>query len=289
MAKRRSFVFLICIICLFSAYLFWPHAAKESILYFPIDEGTTFSLSSTTLEKKAAVSANRMILRWSVQSILEKNAHLRQDIGLVFANGRLYSTIGEKTWKKDTSSLFQAKDLTVQESTLLQAVSFHYGELHEGSSFKSAQSMSAATRYAVLSKFSPPITFSVPKSRAEKEWQNTLTAYTDDRLQAVWQKGKAQYKLDVPGLSAIPLTEIAAWQTKSLPGLDRARTQKVIGQLWEGLYKNYVLGIKNGNSPPETPIGSYVPLILINRQAAMLYVLIPDRHLQFVLLKQKIS
>ncbi len=57
----------------------------------------------------------------------------------------------------------------------------------------------------------------------------------------------------------------------------------------EGLYKNYLLGIKKENGTIVDPIDSLIPLILLNKNKKELLVLIYTKENEYVLFKQKIS
>ena len=69
----------------------------------------------------------------------------------------------------------------------------------------------------------------------------------------------------------------------------RQQTYEIIGHLMEGLYKNYLLGIKKENGTIVDPIDSLIPLILLNKNKKELLVLIYTKENEYVLFKQKIS
>lgn len=56
-----------------------------------------------------------------------------------------------------------------------------------------------------------------------------------------------------------------------------------MGQLWEGLYKNYLLPIVTRNKPTDT----YVPIILLNKNHNHLLVLYEANHEKKKLIQKK--
>ncbi len=67
----------------------------------------------------------------------------------------------------------------------------------------------------------------------------------------------------------VPLTSIDMYQQKPIPTLNQQETTRVIGQLWEGIYKNYIIGISSNNKP----VKSFVPLVLLDKEGKHLMVL----------------
>ena len=52
--------------------------------------------------------------------------------------------------------------------------------------------------------------------------------------------------------------------------MSQQETDVLIGRLWEGIYKNYVI---QASESSENQLESYIPLILIDKQNTHLYVL----------------
>ena len=52
--------------------------------------------------------------------------------------------------------------------------------------------------------------------------------------------------------------------------MSQQETNVLIGRLWEGIYKNYVIPASESS---ENQLESYIPLILIDKQNTHLYVL----------------
>lgn len=82
------------------------------------------------------------------------------------------------------------------------------------------------------------------------------------------------YQVPRDKYTAVALTELADYKDKPFPGTSEADSERIKGQLWEGLYKNYVLGISDTKS--SHPIQSYIPLILFDKDGKHLLVLYED-------------
>ncbi|MGG3693662.1 hypothetical protein [Heyndrickxia ginsengihumi] len=288
--KFKYYIFLLLLVIVFVTYTIFPHQqTKESILFFPIEKEARFTKTKTSLHQTSSAFGEQYHLLWSIESTLDRKAYLRQDVGLLYENGQLKGTLGIKKWKTNTETIKEQKIVSNSESALFQAITFHYGELHNGESIRSTQKMSNAQLYMIVSPSKHASSFIHPKNKAESEWQVALNQYTTQRLQSLWIKGKAKYGLTNKELISIPLTDLYQYNQTPIRGLSIADTQKIIGQLWEGLYKNYMIGFRNENKPPMNPIGSYLPLVVINLKEKTLYVLIPTKDQDYVLLKQRIS
>ncbi|KHF31170.1 hypothetical protein LR68_00118 [Anoxybacillus sp. BCO1] len=82
------------------------------------------------------------------------------------------------------------------------------------------------------------------------------------------------------------LTELVQYNEQPFMDLTTNETETMIGNLWEGLYKNYFLGIKKQNGSMESPIGSTVPLILIKKDYSQLFVVTETADGELIILKQ---
>ena len=51
------------------------------------------------------------MVEWKLESILDRKAYLRQDVGLLYSNGRLVAKQGN--WKQNTPSLIQERQVVV--------------------------------------------------------------------------------------------------------------------------------------------------------------------------------
>jgi hypothetical protein len=279
-------------IILFSIFYFslsFPkdQPAKESIIFFPLDPNVTFTNAKTSLALMPKKINKEYSLCWNVTSTLDRKVYLRQDISLLFANGRLKETLSK--WKENSQTLLQKKTVKTKDSQLFQAISFHYGEIHEGESIRSSQKMSGEQLYVIDSAYSPLVSFRQARTPEEKEWEKVLNKTTRQLLDYKTRQLINYFSIRDKNYYHFYLLELVLFNDQPFPDLSMEKTQKIIGNLWEGLYKNYFLGIKKKDGAVVSPIGSIMPTLLISKDYDHLIVLFETSDGEKIQLIQKIS
>jgi hypothetical protein len=275
MLMKSKWVIVILLAFITSGFLFFHHGktVRESIIFFPIDESVTFTKASTSLELIGKKDDDEHIIEWDVTSFTNKEIFLRQDISLLFSDGKLVDTLSE--WEDQSQKLAQYKKIIGEDSSHYQAISLHYGEIHlENDLIRSTQAFTNDHLYVIDSEFTDLFSFKKPQTEEEYEWKEILDKVTEQHLEFSWNQLIDFYKIDQTEYEAIPLIELAKFNTDTLLGLSRDKTQEVIGSLWEGLYKNYFLGLKTKEGKVLEPNGSTMPLILIAKNHTHIVVLI---------------
>jgi len=285
--KKRTYLGLAAILC--SVIIFFiirnMNQTEESIIYFPIHPTADFPSAYTKLQFKTGKANQAYNVSWEIQSFLSKKAYLRQDISLLFVNGRLRGTLNK--WKEQTQKITVQDEYIGNGSALLQAISFHYAELHPNKNeIRSAQEMSSDQLFVIDSAETPLLIFRTPENPIEIEWAKTLTGYTNKQLQTIAERAFQKYHLQPNAFIQIPLTDLAAYSHTKLPHFSLSQSKTIIGRLWEGLYKHYFLGIKKENGTIEDPIDSTIPLILLPKTGNVLYVVFETKDGEIVALKQ---
>ncbi|WP_041638129.1 hypothetical protein [Anoxybacillus flavithermus] len=272
-------IFLLSFVIIIQAF---ERPAHEAIMFFPIDPTVYFTTAETKLSLQPKKKETRYVVDWIVTSSLDRTAYLRQDVSLLFANGRLVAT--QTKWKENGKSLIQQKQLEQKGSRLFQAISYHQGELHNGNDIRSSQKMSGDVLYVIDSSFAPLQSFRKPTTAEQKTWTNTLNKQT----QTIVNKTANQMGniLQADDYYHLYLPELVQYNEQPFMDLTTNETKIMIGNLWEGLYKNYFLGIKKQNGSIESPIGSTVPLILIQKDYSKLFVVTETADGELVILKQ---
>ncbi|WP_413308785.1 hypothetical protein AA0X95_10965 [Bacillus sp. 1P10SD] len=256
--------------------------AEESITYFPIAPNVNFTSARTSLSLIKPSS-----LLWTIDSTLDRKAYLRQDAGFLYSNGRLIGELGN--WKQNTSRLLQEKPIPIKDSSLFQAITFHQGELHENDTpIYSSQALSDDYLY-VIHQDNTNRSFHSPKTKEQTEWKQKLDEQTERMLQYSWNKGIRHFTIHLDDYQVIPLTLFSKNAKSSLSGFSKAASAQIVGQLWEGLYKNYFLGIKKADGTIVSPIGSTLPLILLAKNKSHLLVLTETVNGEPILLRQMIE
>ncbi|MGJ3203815.1 hypothetical protein [Geobacillus sp. FJAT-46040] len=274
--------FLAAIAALFS---WWERQrTEETIKFFPLDREAVFTEAKTSLALATNKERGRYSLRWSTVSTLNRRAYLRQDVSLLFADGRLVDVLSR--WETNTGTIAMEKTVIMHDSRFFQAISFHHGELHRGETITSSQTMSSAYLYVIDSPYHPLASFRRPKTDAEREWQRVLNKATNEFLRHKADELLSHFSLSKEDYYALYLPELVAYTEQPLPGLSMTKTQTIIGRLWEGIYKSYVLGIKKEDGSILSPIGSTVPLILIRKDYGQILVLLEAKNGDKVMLIQ---
>lgn len=260
----------ILVILAFSIHQFKNPKVQESITYFPIDPKVTFKAAQTTL---TVMNKPANTILWKEHSNLDRKAYLRQDAALLYANGRLIDELWN--WKQNTEVIEQEKRITIGESFLLQAITFHHAELHENNNqIFSSQAMSSDQLYFLTSQAD------------EANMKKQLDEQTERMLQLSWNKGLRHFSINLSNYQAFPLSQFNELAKDTLPGFTKPETAAIVGNLWEGLYKNYILGIKKAEGAIENPKGSTLPLILLANDKTHLLVLTETRSGEPILLRQ---
>lgn len=129
--------------------------------------------------------------------------------------------------------------------------------------------MSSDHLYVIDSPAAKLDSFKTPSTTYEKEWKTLLDRASMQQLTYHWNTLYEYFDINKETYTTVPLTDLDKFATQPIAGLTQAQTDKVMGQLWEGLYKNYLLPIVNA----EKAVNSYVPIILFDKKNKHLLVL----------------
>ncbi|NRD80752.1 hypothetical protein HPT25_25830 [Bacillus sp. BRMEA1] len=278
--KYLAISVVICLLAFVISYFQIPKAI-ESITFFPIDQNVTYKTAETSLKQTGQT------IDWKISSTLDRKAYLRQDAGLLFANGRLSDEVGR--WTENTSTLTQEKPITPPRNSYYQSITFHHAELHEkGGRIFSSQAISEDHLYVIKESQQRIFSFKTAKTSEEERWQENLTQQTERMLQFSWNKGVRYFSIPLEQYQAYPLNDFNHILKTPLPGYSLKESANILGRLWEGLYKNYFLGIKKQDGSIVSPIGSTIPLILLAKNKSHLLVLTETANGEPILLRQNI-
>jgi hypothetical protein len=246
--------------------------ARESIIFFPIDEKAAFKEAYTLLTFLEKKDIDEYLLSWEVYSTLNQSAYLRQDISMLYKNGRLKETMSE--WKENSYKMKQNKKVAGKGSRLYQAISLHYGEIHhDAGKITSTQCMSGDHLYVIYPPDRTIESFKDPETIEQQRWKKKLDDVTAQKLSNSWEKLIKYFEIPAYKYYLIPLSQLKEYNDKPLFSMNMELTRRAIGNLWEGLYKNYFLGIKLEDGLVISPIGSTMPLLLISKNYTHMIVL----------------
>lgn len=290
MRKKMIFISVSGLAIVLSAFLLQLQLLKpalETITFFPIDESVQYRMANTTLTLLNKKQNNQHQVDWKLSSTLDRKAYLRQDLGLLFVNGVLEGKTAK--WEENTANLTQEHILSKGESARYDAITFHYSELHGPNDIiTSAQRMSEDMLYVIDSRFSPLRSFRAPKNNQEREWKQVLDKSTDNRINKTLAKAAKTFQIDTNSYIMIPLNELRKYEDQPFPGFNQGETAVILGRLWEGLYKNYYLGIKKSDGAAVDPLDSTMPLILVSKDKSHVLVVTQTKDGESIILKQLI-
>ncbi|ANC77860.1 hypothetical protein ABE65_014055 [Fictibacillus phosphorivorans] len=287
MKWRISIYLLIIILVIGIIYQpFVKKEARESITFFPIDNTFSFTEAKTNLSFLNGNPSDYELL-WKVRSVTSKRVYLRQDIAMIFENGRLNNKMTE--WKTSADGIDLEKDVVSSVPALWEAISYHQGEIHlSEEKYRSVQRMSNDYLYAA--KLSRTFSgFKIPKDNTERKAKNDLDEKTNKYLQQTLSQTTNFYQINLDDYNVISLESLTDYNNKPLSGFSLSKSQEIIGKLWEGLYKNYFLGITTKNGQRISPIGSSMPFILVSKDKKYLFVLFQTTNGENIQLIQYIS
>jgi hypothetical protein len=125
-------------------------------------------------------------------------------------------------------------------------------------------------------------------SKEEVEWEKMLNENTNQQLKKSWNKGIQANSINLHKYHVYPLTQFYFKQKDTISGFSEEQTNRIVGNLWEGLYKNYFLGIKKADGTIVSPIGSTIPLILLAKDHTHLLVLTETLNGEPIILHQNL-
>ncbi|WP_299087927.1 hypothetical protein [uncultured Metabacillus sp.] len=181
---QPKWIFLLLLAFITSGFLYAYYHGKsvrESIIFFPIDDSVNFEKASTSLQFVGKKDADEYTIEWEVTSITNKKIFLRQDISLLFADGKLLDTLSE--WEDQSQKLSQFKKVSGKDSSHYQAISLHYGEIHlENNLIRSTHYITYDHLYVIDSEFTELFSFKKPHTEEEQEWKDILDKVSNSIL-----------------------------------------------------------------------------------------------------------
>lgn len=257
---QRKWTIIIALLCLCLFFLLSESKSIQTVKYFPIHPDETFQMAETSLSNLKDQDS----IQWTTVSESETSMYLRQDVALLFANGRLMAI--QNRWKQQVEKIEQTQNLSLKQPAYLQAIAFHHGEIHqEDDDISSIQHLSLTEQFLI------PEGNKLILTSDSDDTTERLRKETRGKLQQKWQTWLQTHELTQGDYHLIPLTALAQYETENLPGRNREQTNQIIGQLWEGLYANYILPLLDNKE--ETPTADMMPLLLISKDNSFLYVL----------------
>ncbi|WP_035720877.1 hypothetical protein [Gracilibacillus boraciitolerans] len=283
--RKAQIITCICMMIVLLLLLLSQRPVEEMIKYFPLDESISFDSATTELRLLHETGNDQYLIKWTSKSTLHDVIYLRQDVSLLYMDGRLKGMKG--LWKEQEKDIKLELTFEESDSSHFQALSFHHGgEAHyPNDEIKSIQQMSSDHLYVIDSPYSALESFREPSSSSQEEWRETIEKTTNQQLQFTWKEWLTASNIQADDYILIPFIDIVQFQEQPISQLSQEQTDKIIGQLWEGIYKEYILPISNQTKTKN----QMMPLILIDKDLDHLIVLFSNEQNQLETLYQKIS
>ena len=282
--QRINFLILIFSTIMISFYLFYSKQSKEAIIFFPIDPTHYFEYATTHLVPIQS-DQNTYSIEWKIDSTLNEPAYLRQDISLLYKNGQLHAVLNK--WKQHTQTISQKKKLENHENARYDAISFHYAELHRNEQiYTSVQQMSKARLYTLTTPSFE--VFERPVSELQRQWKNSLDTSTNAKTESALDKALVSFQLNKEQYQSLSLTDLPTKANQTFQIFPKKKREELIGKLWEGLYKNYFLGVRKEDGTLVSPEGSSIPQILIANNHREMLILFTLKDGTAIMLQQNI-
>ena len=278
---KNYIVILLIPLVLILTFTWWKQLYVQRdfavIKFFPLDEDATFNKTASSLTMKKQIKENEpyeVVL--STDSVLNQKSYLRQDFSLLFQNGRL--KVFTKEWKQNTDRISQKSTLKAHESSLFQAMTIHYAELHTNNDTPtSSYKLTDSNLFVIASRYGPIKSFQTPENEEQKEWAFTLSSVSNSRLAKVLDRYTEDKKLDITKYTCIPLTQFSIKGKELLTGYSTEQQLEITEKLWEAVYSIYVSGIKKQDGTVIEATDSTIPLILRKHNSNRLIILIQDK------------
>ncbi len=260
LTRRWHTIFCTLLMILLLLLLIQHDKSQETLQYFPPDPTVQFTEAVTMLDLLSPAPNKGYQIQWAATSSTNQSVYLRQDISLLFQDGLLKGV--KSLWKESVADLALEKTFQGSGNHLFQAVSYHHGEVHyPEDQIRSIQQMSKDNLYI--------FTDSEAWEETGKEEQTKWNQAIYQQLDHTWQQWMSDHQLDSNRYEQIPLSDILQFQQHPISGFTQAETDQIIGQLWEGLYRNYLIPLIDKKEFSEVTM----PLLLISKAGDHLLVL----------------
>lgn len=274
----RYFKFFLIISIIILIYFSYQIKMKDSttMKYFPLDE----NLSILDAMTKLSYDKQQDHINWISRSSSSEPTYLRQDVALIYENG-IFKGLQSK-WKTDKATIELNNTIPIKTSTVLQAISFHHGEIHhEDDSITSIQKMTNDSLY-ITKKMDDYYAFHQPETKEDKLTQKRIVSSMDENLDAHLQTMLTYHELSAEEYNILPLSELIVYDNSPLFEFSNETTSRIIGQFWEGFYNEYITLLMSYKD--DIP-SHYMPFILLSKDKSHLLVLFELDQKQYKLIQ----
>jgi len=222
----------------------------HSITYFESNENYFFG--HATIETK--IKSNQ--LQWKMISETNELAYIRQNIGLLFVNGKFKAFYSE--WKPNRRYLSFQQSFPLPNKARIDTLGLHYGEFHDDDSIYSLQLMDGQTLY----------------TETNEKMKQSIDHQIDQTIQQYVQYILDMYSIDENLYHIVPFTELQQYFKYYNNKHSNLATEKLEGHLWESIYKQYILTLLSTKDIDE----HVMPLFLFAKDNSHVYFIFTMNH-----------
>lgn len=263
LALRRLVVFVFIFLFSFIVWFFYEEPSNNStIQFFPINQKIVFTDLGSDLQiyqknSKFVVTADT----WSKTS---EKVYLRQNVILLFENGYLVNL--DFPWKQNTDWLITKIEFDLNKDALLTLLSFHHAEIHDDDIITSKQAITSDKKYVFYNKNSWEI-FKEPQSEEQRLQKMKLDAAYKKQRELLLEQAIRELNINKSNYEIFDL-DVFSLSSKPSKYISEEQMERVIGGIWEGLYRSYILEYYNKLNQYSPPM----PWILVDRNKTHLLV-----------------
>jgi hypothetical protein len=282
----RTLLFILITSFITALLLFYYHDrsdTEQSLTHFPDDPALSFESAATSIQFQPG---SPYTLLWTVESKINKPTYLRQDVSFLFKDHKLIGILSQ--WKEKTDEISQMKTFKENESGYFEAISVHHAENHYPNDVIKGKEVMSYDHLSVFNNDGSFTSFRIPTHPNEKRFSQEKWQTLQLKQKDLMNLAAKRYHIDLSQYYGFPLSHIHVYSNQPLPGLSQKTTHRIISQMWEGLYKDYALGIHLSEDDIRDPIGSTMPVILFSKKADHLLIILQLNSGEITLLKQMV-
>ncbi|WP_280768440.1 hypothetical protein [Salipaludibacillus daqingensis] len=269
--KIASISLLIAIILSITSIFPW-NKMDEAFIFFPEDEQVYFREANTSLELLSKKDSDEYVLEWAFSSETNEPAFLRSDMSLLFENGTFIGA--RKQSLKDQLFIEEVGTIEGEDSGRYDVITFHHAEVHYSKDkLRSKHTWSQDQLFVVDSPLTPLHSFKEPATDEEVKSKKLLNSIMDQQLTYQLDGLLEEFQINIDEYHYYTLLDLPDFVNYPLPGLTQKETFSIIGQLWEGYYRYYLLGINTFTDETYSPKGNSLPNILLHKDGTHLLLL----------------
>ena len=274
----RWLIGVLIIIITFIYLLDTENTTTETIKYFPINQSISFTDLGSKLEVYQKENVPLLVAEnWSKTN---KMVYLRQDVNLLFQNGKLKAM--HYPWKQYTDWIVdQIKDDLSSDSVYL-TLSFHHAEIHEDSIISSQHAVTTSKLYTNQFQGKNEF-FKEPNNMRQEDALKKIENKLQQERANLLDQAMIELNINRDNYIIYDLDQFSMMKGNKV--ISEEFWPAVLGRLWEGLYRNYVLVFSNEELQHYSPS---MPWILVDQNGTHLLVIYQKINTHFEKLIQQL-